>query len=273
MNNKKGVTWAIGILLLITLISGGLLFSYIYSLRRASNEFHDLAQIFSDSQIAEKASKKESQKQPVKTDSLPEATVEEKIDMTLIFEELHGQNEDIAGWISISGTNINYPVMHTPDNPEYYLHRNFDKAYSISGVPFIDAHSSLEPRSDNILIHGHNMKNGSMFSQLLAYKDKAFLEANATIDFYTFSKKQTYDIMAVFPAEVYNNHNTKFNYHTFVNAVSQEDFNRYISSIKEASLFDTGVEAQYGDDFLTLSTCAYHTTHGRFVVIAKARNE
>lgn len=225
MNNKKGLTWAIRILLLITLISGGLLFSYIYSLRRAGNEFDDLTMIFHNSQIAEKAPKKHNPKQPIKTEDSPEERIkEEKIDMALIFEELQNKNDDIVGWISIGGTSINYPIMHTPNNPEYYLHRNFEKAYSISGVPFVDAHSSLEPRSDNIIIHAHNMKNGSMFAQLLAYKDEAFLEQHSAIDLYTLSKKQTYDILAVFPAEVYNDHNTKFNYHTFVNAANKEEF-------------------------------------------------
>lgn len=269
MNNKKSLTWIIRILLIITIVSGGLLFTYVYSLRRANDEFNDLAKTFHNSQMEEKVSQKDNLKISLKEENLPEEKVEEKPDMTIVFKELHDKNNDIVGWISIPDTKVNYPVMHTPDNPEYYLHRNFEKQYSISGVPFIDAHSSLEPRSDNILIHGHNMKNGSMFTQLLLYKEKEFLEKHPTIEFYTFSGKQIYDIISVFPAEVYTSNS--FNYHDFNYAKDKVEFDNYIANAKKASLFETGVTAEYGDHLLTLSTCAYHTTNGRFAVIAKAR--
>lgn len=265
MNNKKSLTWAINILLLITIISGGLLLWYVYSLSRASNDFNDLAKTFHDHSVEEKIPKGDNPKTSIEK-------VEKKPDITIAFKELYDKNNDIAGWISIPGTKVNYPVMHTPENPEYYLHRNFEKEYSISGVPFIDGKASIDPPSDNILIHAHNMKNGSMFAQLLLYKDKEFLESHPTIEFYTFAKKQLYDIIAVFPVDVANNKTQEFDYHSFINAKDKEAFDTYISSAKKYSLFDTGITPEYGDHLLTLSTCAYHTTHGRFVVIARAKD-
>ena len=93
------------------------------------------------------------------------------------------QNADCIGWIFIDGTNINYPVMHTPDNPQKYLRLSFDKKYSQSGVPFLDGRCSLQ--DGNLIIYGHNMKNGTMFSDLKKYLDTAFREAHKTVEFQT----------------------------------------------------------------------------------------
>lgn len=93
------------------------------------------------------------------------------------------QNADCIGWVYIDGTNVNYPVMHTPDNPEKYLRQNFNKKYSQSGVPFLDGRCSLE--DGNLIIYGHNMKNGTMFSDLKKYLGTAFRNAHKVIEFET----------------------------------------------------------------------------------------
>ena len=93
------------------------------------------------------------------------------------------QNADCIGWIFIDGTNINYPVMHTPDNPQKYLRLSFEKKYSQSGVPFLDGRCSLQ--DGNLIIYGHNMKNGTMFSDLKKYLDTVYREAHKTIEFQT----------------------------------------------------------------------------------------
>lgn len=93
------------------------------------------------------------------------------------------QNADCIGWIYIDGTNINYPVMHTPDNPQKYLRLSFEKKYSQSGVPFLDGRCSLQ--DGNLIIYGHNMKNGTMFSDLKKYLDTGFREAHKMIEFQT----------------------------------------------------------------------------------------
>ena len=93
------------------------------------------------------------------------------------------QNADCIGWIFIEGTNINYPVMHTPSDPQKYLRLSFDKKYSQSGVPFLDGRCSLQ--DGNLIIYGHNMKNGTMFSDLKKYLDTAFRKAHKTIEFQT----------------------------------------------------------------------------------------
>ncbi len=254
MNSKKVITIIIGILLTISAVSGGLLLVYGYSLNQASDDFNKLAKTFQASQS--KINQTEILKdETTEKEQLEEQQVEEK-EVSIAFEDLYNQNHDITAWIAISGTRVNYPVMHTPDTPEYYLYRNFDKEYSVSGVPFMDGKSSLDEPSDNILIHGHNMKNGSMFAQLLSYEDEAFFKKHPSIEFSTFDQKEIYDIISVFPAEVYNKVKTNFNYHDFINAKDQSEFDKYVADAKTASLYDTGLRAEYGDQLMTLSTCS-----------------
>jgi len=98
-------------------------------------------------------------------------------------QALIAKNGDCIGWLSISGTNISYPVMYTPSDPQKYLRRNFYGKYSQSGVPFLDGRCDLQ--STNLIIYGHNMKNGTMFANLKKYVDRDFLNAHRTVKFET----------------------------------------------------------------------------------------
>lgn len=89
----------------------------------------------------------------------PEQTAFEK------YAAVYEQNSDFVGWISIEGTNIDYPVMQTVDNPNYYLKHSFEKQYSDYGVPYVQENCDLG-LSDNCVIYGHHMNNGSMFADL-----------------------------------------------------------------------------------------------------------
>ena len=88
-------------------------------------------------------------------------------------ENLFEKNSDMICWIDIEGTKISYPVMYTPNDPEHYLHRDFNGEYSYSGLPFLDSRCDID-KSSNLIIYGHNMKNSTMFSQLLNYEDYDF---------------------------------------------------------------------------------------------------
>ena len=120
------------------------------------------------------------------TESEPaeQSTVERNI------QALITENADCIGWLSIDGTNISYPVMHTPSDPQKYLRRNFYGKYSQSGVPFLDGRCSTD--SGNLIIYGHNMKNGTMFSDLKRYVDRDFLNAHRTVKFETTDGVQTF---------------------------------------------------------------------------------
>ena len=119
------------------------------------------------------------------------------------------QNADCIGWIYIDGTNINYPVMHTPDNPQKYLRLSFDKKYSQSGVPFLDGRCSLQ--DGNLIIYGHNMKNGTMFSDLKKYLDTEFREAHQMIEFQTADGVYLFEITDVIRTNISDERYNKIN--------------------------------------------------------------
>ena len=185
------------------------------------------------------------------------------------YAPVYERNSGFVGWITIDGTSINYPVMQTKDAPDFYLKHGFDKSYSDYGVPYVQEDCDVLT-SDNLVIYGHNMKNGTMFSDLEKYADESFLSEHRYIHFDTLRDYGTYEIFAVFRTTVYSDNG--FKYYNFVDAEDTEDFNGYVEKCKELSLYDTGVSAVYGDKLLTLSTCEYTRTNGRFVIVAKLVN-
>ena len=190
----------------------------------------------------------------------PEQTAFEK------YAVVYEQNSDFVGWISIEGTNIDYPVMQTIDNPNYYLKHSFEKQYSDYGVPYVQENCDLG-FSDNCVIYGHHMNNGSMFADLCKYADEDFYREHKTIRFDTLSGFGEYEVVAAFKTAAYSEQG--FKYYHFVNAEGERISTPISPKCKELALYDTGVSAEYGDRLITLSTCEYSRQNGRMVVVAK----
>lgn len=178
-------------------------------------------------------------------------------------------NDDMAAWLQIPGTNIDYPVMWTPDDEEYYLYRDFDGSDNKNGCLILDTDSCLNPLTTNLIIHGHNMKSGAMFGNLTDYESKDYYQEHKNIILYTEECQRNYEIIAVFRSQVYKKTDEVFKFYKFFQADTQEEFDDFYNNIKALSLYDTGVTAEFGDCFITLSTCVYHVEQGRFVVVAK----
>ena len=178
-------------------------------------------------------------------------------------------NPDMVGWIKIDGTNINYPVMQTPNEPDYYLNRDFYKNQSVYGCPYVQANCDVKTPSDNVIIYAHHMNDGSMFANLELFRSKDFWKSHKQISFDTLDRKATYDILAVFAVPIDETDENSFKYYEFVNAYDPQHFSDFVSKCKEMSFYDTGVNAKYGDKLLALSTCEYTHDNGRLVVVAK----
>lgn len=185
------------------------------------------------------------------------------------FQDLAIQNPDLAGWLTVGGTRIDYPVMYSPDEPERYLYANFEKQYSFAGLPFIDAAGQVD--SGNRVIYAHNMLDGSMFRGLFRYEQKNYWEKHPTFTFSTLYEEKEYEIMSVFYDKVYKKTDTNFKFYQFFDTSDAEHFARAMEHFQEKQLYDTGVTAQPGDKLITLVTCAYQTDNGRFVVVAREK--
>ena len=159
------------------------------------------------------------------------------------YADVYNANADFIGWLTIEGTNINYPVMQTPNNPDFYLKHSFDKGYSEYGVPYMQENCRLG-LSDNCIIYGHHMQDGSMFADLCKFESEDFYKEHKTFCFDTLGAYGKYEIVCVFKTSVYSADG--FKYYHFVDAANAEEFNAYLSS-----------------------TCEYSRTNGRMVVVAK----
>ena len=203
-------------------------------------------------------------------------------EMLYSMSQLYELNDDTIGWLTIDDTNIDYPVMQSMEDEEYYLDRGFDKEYNSNGCLIMDTDSIVGSGtkdndyadgtlpSTNLIIHGHHMKNGEMFGNLDKFKDVKYFKDHRTIEFSSLYENREYEICAVFLSQVYLKTQTDvFKFYNFFQADTEEEFNDFYDNIKKLSLYDTGVTAKYGDEFITLSVCAYHVENGRLVVVGK----
>lgn len=234
------------------LVSGFMLCRQYLDEKNSAEAFEDLAQLVETLPPDSGAPEEETE--------TPMQTAFEK------YAELYDLNDDMIGWISIDGTNINYPVMQTKDRPDYYLKRSFERQYSDYGVPYVSESCDVDV-SDNTVIYGHHMKNGTMFSDLCRYTSQDFYEQHKIIRFDTLGGFGEYEIVAVFKTVVYSE--AGFKYYRYVNFEDETAFDEFISECNALALYDTGVEAEYGDKLITLSTCEYSRTNGRMVVVAR----
>lgn len=269
-NRKSNLVYniLIGIFLAIALGCGIYIGVYFYGIHKFEKQFDELAEdILSDEDSVDENG--EPLYVEINTGS------DENIRVLKKYSILYQENNDFIGWLTIEGTRINYPVMYTPDDCDYYIHKDFNKNYSFAGCLFIDTSSVAtgDDITDNVLIYGHNMKAGTMFHDLLKYEDEDFYKEHKYIFFDTVEELGTYEVIGAFRTEIFDiNDTAHYHYYDFFDAETEEDFDEYVSFVKSSTGYTTDSTAEYGDRLITLSTCAYHTDEGRFVVVAKKIN-
>ena len=199
----------------------------------------------------------------------PSKVVEEKEPVENPYKDWFLKNDDMVAWIKIPDTCVDYPVMWTPEDEEYYLRKDFNKKYDKAGVPFLDTESSMYPMTTNLIIYGHNFE-GIMFYDVLKYEDESYFKDHPYLYLYGKDCEHKYAVMAAFRSRVYYTTDTCFKYYKFFQAETEEEFKDFYDNVKELSYYDTGVTASFGDRFVTLSTCSDHLPGGvgRFVLVA-----
>ena len=183
------------------------------------------------------------------------------------YTDLFLKNPDLVGWITIPGTKVDYPVLQSPESPDYYLKHNFEKESTSRGAIYAREVCDINRPSDNITIYGHNMRDGTMFKTLISYQKREFWQEHRTFTFDTLTQHHTYEVMSVFKTSGYADEG--FPYHLFVDASTPEEFDEFVDTVKSLELFETGLSAEYGDKLICLSTCEYSRPNGRLVVVAK----
>lgn len=267
-------TALIVVLLLVFGVSAFFVGRYVLEGRQQAQRFDELAQ------KKEQAATVATQPQSTQPEQTPDATTDatqattEPGEPTILpeYAELYEMNTDMVGWIKIEGTKVDYPVMQTPNETDYYLKRSFDKTYSERGSIYVREVCDVNAPSDNLTIYGHNMLDGSMFAVLHKYENKEFWEQNNLIFFDTLTERHTYKIFAVFKTSA--NLGEGFAYHKFVDAANEKEFDDFIATCKELSkkyYYDTGITPVYGDKIICLSTCEYTLGDNSRLVVAAVR--
>ena len=174
---------------------------------------------------------------------------------------LMSKNPDCFGWISIDGTAVNYPVMHTPELPQKYLRMDFYMRKSSSGVPFLDFRCVQD--SGNLIIYGHNTSNGTMFGSLKKYLKKGYISAHPSITLETADGTHEFRIFAAVPVDKQDP------WYSFIFSDNEDEFNAAVSRIVQKASLTYGQTPVFGDRLLTLSTCYKNTEYNRLIIIAK----
>ncbi len=187
------------------------------------------------------------------------------------YQGLYRLNPDLAGWLSIEGTPIDYPVMYLPDDNDYYLKHNFDKTEDRNGLLVLDKRCDPGGFGNQILIHGHNMKSGFMFGTLSKYEEESYYEKHPVIRYDTLYDSREYDIISVFRTTVSAEDTENFRYYEYIRLDDRETFEEFVKSAKEASMYEISGTASYGDQLIMLSTCDYWKDQGRLVVVGRKR--
>ncbi len=203
----------------------------------------------------------------------PSASVEYPKDYLEEFGLLYQKNEDIAGWITLDGTDLNYPVVQCEDN-DYYLTRNFYGKKERHGVPYVDYRNDIKDLDFNTILYGHNMKSDNqMFSELEKYYEGTealtYYRKHPIISFDTVYEKLNWKIFAVFTANVDPSNGQVFEYYDMINPQGNAEFNEFIMQVKNRSIFNIPVDVKFTDKILTLSTCYYEYEGQRLVVMAR----
>ena len=194
-------------------------------------------------------------------------------------EDYIAQNPDTKAWINIPGTYVNYPVLQSDDN-DFYLHRNTNKEYSYAGTLFADWRNVLTgpDTSDNIVIYGHNMANGSYFGSLNNYKSLSFYKKYPIVKFKTTEEAATYVIVAVFYTNTVASQDNGIEWKYFLehDFDTTTAFNTWKDNVSKRSFYTTSIDYDKSDKYLTLSTCsnvAGQDAGARLVVIARKTRE
>ncbi len=180
--------------------------------------------------------------------------------------KLQKENDELVAWIKIPGTVIDYPVMQTEEDNDYYLTHDFNREENVHGAPFLDVNCKLGA-SDNLIIYGHHMRDKTMFQNLMLYENADFCKSNGTIYFDTLDSSQQYQVILVMLISAEEAED--FPYYKGISFSNNDSFQAYLTQCSKYAIWQSDTLPDSKTQLLTLSTCEYSKENGRLVVIAE----
>ncbi len=262
---RKGRMWsiAVAVCIIVMICSVIGIGRTLWVSNRENKTFDDLIQMAEEEPVEETAA-------PTKAGADTSGAQEETkaVRPQRNYKKLKEENQDFAAWMRIEDTKIDYPVMHTPEDIQYYIHRDFYGNKTGSGTPFIG--DFCDVNSDSMIIYGHNMKNGTMFGELDLYESKKYRDEHPIMELNTLDESREYEIFAAFHTRLAHD---AFPYYNYVGDLTEDNFSEFMEQLGAVAYYGSGNWPKYGDQLVMLSTCSYHTTDGRFVVVGKRVDE
>ena len=190
---------------------------------------------------------------------------ENKEEYTVNFNKLKEQNNETIAWLKVSNTNVEYPVVKGTNN-SFYLNHSFDKSNNSAGWIFADYRNKFDNTDKNIIIYGHNMRDSSMFGSMKNILNSDWYEnkKNTDITLYTENEKCIYKVFSIYKIE-------NEDYYIKTEFKNDNEFEKFIKTLKKRSIKDFSVDVSKDDDILTLSTCANNNKY-RIVLHAIKEN-
>lgn len=215
-------------------------------------------------------------------EEMPAVPSEEELTIHADFEELYARNPHVIGWLS-AGEDMDYPVVQH-DN-EFYLDHDYFGNGDDNGTLFVNAANKLNPRDSILLIHGHNMKSGAMFGDLDFFREYSYLCEYPIVTFRTIwdAEDVCYVPIAAFDASMdpgaygyFNIGRIRFDFDIPADentGMRSSELEAYIAQMRELSFWDSPVEADSTDAYITLVTCSYNHDDGRMMLVCRRLRE
>ena len=179
-------------------------------------------------------------------------------------EELKSINNNYEMWIEIPNTKINYPIVQGKDN-EYYLKHNFKNESNMSGTIFVDCNNNID-EDKNIIIYGHNMRNGTMFNNITKFKEESFFNNNNnTINIIRNNILYQYEIFSIYVED-----ESKVSLE--IEFTDNDAFVNYALNEASKSMYNKNIIITEEDKIITLVTCSYEYTGARTILVGKLKN-
>jgi len=195
----------------------------------------------------------------------PEPTVEPVLNAR--FEEVIEMNADTVGWIEVN-PEITYPIVWRDNS--FYMDHDFNGEYNEAGWIFLDERNDIYMTDDNMLIYGHNMRNGTMFGELDRYREIDYLKENPLIKIQSAWEEEArnYVLISLFDASM-NKSDPSYIKITNFNFELDEDKQAFVDSLCERSVYDLPFDATAEDQLIILVTCEYTHKNGRYLLVAR----
>lgn len=267
----------IALCIVVFLCSAGMLVHKLYQEKKQEDIFNQLTDVFPQSKDASEI-KPDSQSQAITEKDLMGESSLDKVEKSIWeeweirlagYETLKAKNSDFVGWIRIDGTVLDYPVMQRLDQPDYYLHRNFEKSQSAYGVPYLAELCVVDQDGTNLMIYGHHMKNGSMFAALDGYRNAEFYKEHPYIYFDTIEEPSIYQVVGAWLIPNAASAIQVEELFQILFAQNEEEFSSGWNAVQKRLFVKTGIEPTAGTRLLALVTCDYSYNDSRIVVLAQ----